>query len=198
MTNTKENNVYTPLIAEVVPNKNKPDQFGAFVEKQFCFFEPNSDISNLKEGDKVEVMISCGRYRLHPEGHEKAGQPDWNSLIALNLTIVDREKYVLAHLDGFEQFTDEETNKTSVTSHGDVIIDGVSYDVEVSAGKTSAIRDAKEGKLIPMTVWVSKEDVLKRNDEVIIAKGLTRLQDGRWWRLIKKYYYPTKKKPKKA
>jgi hypothetical protein len=195
MANTNESIVYTPLLARVVENKNKPGQLGAFVEKQFCFFEPNTDLSSIKVGDEVEVMITCGRYRLHPEGHEKAGQPDWNSLIALNLGIVDKSKFVIAHLDGFEQFVDEDTNKSSVTSHGDVVIDGKKYEVEVSAGKTSAIRDTKEGKLIPMTVWLSKEDVLKNNDEVIVAKGLTRLQDGRWWRLIKKYYY-TKKKPK--
>jgi hypothetical protein len=182
---TTSQNEYVPLIAEVTENKNKSGSLVAFVQRQLCFFERDTDISDLKVGDTVEVMLTRGLYKRHPEGHEYAGRPNWNGLVALIIDRVDPEKHKLITTVGFTALEDKESPIRATTTGN---IDGNKTIYTLGVGKTGASRANVGGDPTPIRVWVDKDDLTPKKDVIITTKGLTRLEDGSWWRLISKYY----------
>ena len=203
---------HTPLVAQVCANKRKPDQVVAFIGAQICFFERSSSIP--RAGEKVEVMITRPMYGRYPEGHERAGAPDYASLRALMIEVVDPLRHMLVAIDGFEC----SGSMCRTTAHGRET-DGLRaltseemYPPKRPGESTSAWIDRTRGgmwltpgrcgirvadnvnvgwhgreakPLMPTNVWVETSIYDEKRGCGVRVAGLTRIEDGEWAKLVR-------------
>lgn len=195
--------IYKPLMARVQANRNNPGKFVAFIGKQICFFERESDLP-VAEG-QVEVMITRTQCGKHPEGHGWAGHTNWADVRGLLVTMVDRQKHMLVAINGFEC----SGSMCSTTARG-IETDGrreyTSEDVwpgglrpkpvtmwltpgrcgVLEVSNVNAAFDKREPKArIPMNVWIERKIYDEKRGCGVRVAGLTRPEDGTWWEHIK-------------
>ena len=210
---------YTPLMARVERNRHNPNRTVAFIERQLCFFDPDTPVPDV--GQEAEVMITGCYYGRYPKKHPNRGFLNLEFMMGMNIRVVDRRLYTLVAIDGFikkktsprilsfgrptdgsrpltrhdvypEKSADEDNDTWLVRKNQSIWVDagctGVLYsDQTEPEDRVSPVR--------PMNVWVKTSALSGETNGIVPIVGLTRPEDGEWYRLGRWHHnLPQKKK----
>lgn len=188
---------HIPLMVTVEENKRRSGDLIAFIGRQLCFFDKRSEEDRIvpKIGEMVEVMITRAHYHRFPVGHERENQFDTNRVLCLMVDIVDPKKHVLVAMDGFER-----TPSTKRALSSGVVSSGEGHVLHQDSGQCSnpnGVISLTPGRCgihavpngdprVPTNVYVDRELLHSQGGRGVRVEGLTRIQDGVWYPLIRR------------
>jgi hypothetical protein len=192
-------------MARIQANRRDPSKAVAFLGQQLCFLERDSVVPPV--GTAVEVMITRAVY-----GKNEFGHPNYRSLQALMIDVIDPERHMLVAIDGFEcsgsmcrttaygretdgsrlltsddvhprKLTGESTSAWSDRSRGSMWLTPGRTDIFVADNVNARFGESRPTR--PTNVWVQRAEYVEKSGCGVRVAGLTRVEDGDWAKLVR-------------